>query len=108
LNDGGRFVRFDDVDVAELGNGFFGKNLVEAQSFELTYITCDEGAGHGFHQHEDLEEILIFLEGSCNFSLGGTSLDMKGGSMIYIPPKMSHKVSYKEKSKVLRIKIAKP
>jgi quercetin dioxygenase-like cupin family protein len=90
-----------------MGNGFFGFNVVEQDDIELTFIEGDKGAGHGFHRHEDLCEILIFLEGKCFFTVGGTDLNIEGGSLLYIPPEIDHKVRYEEKSKVLRIKISK-
>jgi len=108
MEEKGRYIRLEGSPQSELGNGFFGNNLVELDGFEMTYLTCDEGAGHGFHSHEDIEEVLVFLEGACTFTLGGTDYDVKGGSVIHAPPKIEHKVRYKEKSKILRIKIARP
>ena len=108
MNEQWKHLRLGDIHLSNLGNGFFGGNLVELDGFELTFIKGDEGSGHGFHRHEDLCEILIFLEGKCSFNVGGTDLNVEGGSLLYIPPEIDHKVRYEEKSKVLRIKIPKP
>jgi mannose-6-phosphate isomerase-like protein (cupin superfamily) len=51
---------------------------------------------------------LVFLEGKCSFNVGGADLNIEGGSLLYIPPEIDHKVRYEGKSKVLRIKTPKP
>ena len=107
MNKEWKYIKMGDVPLADLGNGFFGGNVVEQDNIELTFVEGDKDAGHGFHRHEDLCEILIFLEGKCSFNMGGTDLNIEGGSLLYIPPEIDHKVRYKEKSKVLRIKIPK-
>lgn len=104
MNEGWKYVRLD-AHLSDIGNGFFGSILVELDCFELTFIKGDEGAGHGFHSHEDLDEILIFLEGECIFNVGGTDIDIKGGSLLFVPHGVDHKVEYKAKSKVIRIKL---
>jgi|GEM_PF-6549490 len=101
----GKYIRFQDLSLAELGNGFFGGNLVESPGLEVTFVTGDKGAGHGFHAHDDLDEILIFLEGACDFNLGGREIDVQAGSLLHAPAGVEHKVRYKARSKVLRIKI---
>jgi quercetin dioxygenase-like cupin family protein len=103
-----RYTRFEDLELTDLGNGFFGSNVVELDELELTFVKGDKGSGHGFHQHEDLVEILVFLEGGCVFTVGETDLNIKGGSLLFIPPGVNHKVHYNEKSKVLRIKVPRP
>jgi quercetin dioxygenase-like cupin family protein len=103
----GKYVEFKDVAVAELGNGFFGKNLFESGDFELTYITGDKTAGHDAHEHENVNEILIFLEGAADLNLDGKPVDVKAGSLIFAPSGVTHGIQYKAKSKVLRIKMAK-
>ena len=108
MNEGWKYHKLEDIRLSDMGNGFFGCNMVEKDDFELTFVEGDKGAGHGFHRHEDLCEILIFLEGKCSFNVGGTELNIEGGSLLYIPPEIDHKVRYEEKSKVLRIKIPKP
>jgi len=107
MSEKAKYVEFKDVVVTELGNGFFGKNLVESGDFELTYITGDETAGHDAHEHEDLDEILIFLEGAADLDLGGKPVGVKAGSLIFAPSGVAHGIQYKAKSKVLRIKMTK-
>ena len=96
------------TELTDLGNGFLGSNVVELGDLELTFVRGDKGSGHGFHRHEDLVEILVFLEGGCDFTVGETDLNIKGGSLLFIPPGVNHKVHYNEKSKVLRIKTPRP
>jgi len=87
--------------------GQYGKNLVELDGLELTYITGDESEGHDAHQHEDLDEILIFLEGAATLNLDGRPVCVRAGSLTFAPSGVAHGISHKEKSKVIRIKIAK-
>ena len=101
----GKHVVFKDVAVEALGNGFFGRNLVETDGVELTYVTGDAGAGHDAHLHDDLDEILIFLEGGADFKLGDDSLAVRAGSLIYAPSGVPHGVRYTAPSKVLRLKM---
>jgi quercetin dioxygenase-like cupin family protein len=103
-----KYTRFEDIELTDLGSGFLGSNVVELDDLELTYVKGDRGSGHGFHHHEDLVEILIFLEGGCDFTVGETDLNIKAASMLFIPPGVNHKVRYNEKSKILRIKIPRP
>ena len=106
MNGEWKYFEFKDVELSDLGNGFFGSNLVERNGFELTFVKGNEGSGHDFHRHEDLDEILIFLDGECDFTVNGTEIKINGGSLLHIPPGVDHKVRYKERSKVLRIKIS--
>jgi quercetin dioxygenase-like cupin family protein len=102
-----KYVRLEEVPLADLGNGFFGANVVELDGFELTFVTGEEGSGHDFHRHEELVEILIFLEGECSFNVDGTDIDIKGGSLLFLPSGVDHGVRYKRKSRVIRIKLSK-
>ena len=105
MKEGWKYFRLQDIELSDLGSGFFGSNVVEVDGFELTFVTGDKGSGHGFHRHEDLSEILIFLEGGCDFTVGETDLGIRGGSLLFIPPGIDHKVHYNEKSTILRIKM---
>ena len=80
--------------------------MIELDHFELTFVKGEKGSGHGFHHHDDLDEILIFLEGACVFNISGTEIDVEGGSVLFVPHGLDHKVRYKTKSSVLRIKIS--
>jgi quercetin dioxygenase-like cupin family protein len=105
MNEKWKYIRFEDSELADLGNGFFGADLLKAEGIELTFIKGEEASGHGFHRHEDLNEILIFLDGECVFTLDQTEIEVKGGSILYIPHEVDHKVRYKKESSVLRLKI---
>ena len=100
-----KYIEFQDVPDEELGNGFFGKNLLEMGGFELTFITGDSGAGHDAHEHGNLDEVLIFLEGAAELNMNDKPVNIRGGSMIFAPSGVAHGITYKAKSKVLRIKM---
>jgi len=63
MNEGWKYLRLKNDHLSDLGKGLFGTNLVDLDGFEQTFIKGDKGFGHGFHRHEALHEILIFLEG---------------------------------------------
>ena len=105
MNEGWKYLKLEDIHLADMGNGFFGSNVVELDGFEMTFVKGDKGSGHDFHSHDDLNEILVFLEGECDFNVGGKEINIRGGSLLFITPGVDHKVNYNKKSKVLRIKI---
>lgn len=108
MDEKGTYVRFEELSLEDPGTGSAKKDLVDTTSCQLTYIEQGEGAGHGFHQHDDVDEILIFLEGHCILGLGDTELDVRGGSLAHAPRGVPHKVKYLARSKVIRIKFPNP
>jgi mannose-6-phosphate isomerase-like protein (cupin superfamily) len=105
MNEQWKYLRLNDRRLSDLGNGFFGENLVEMDGFEMTFVTGEAGAGHGFHHHDDLDEILVFLEGACVFNISGTDISVEAGSVLFVPHGLDHRVTYTAKSRVLRIKV---
>ena len=105
MNEQWKHIRFADMDLLDLGNGFLGGNLVELDDFELTFVKGEKGSGHGFHHHDDLDEILVFLEGACVFNISGTDIPVEAGSVLFVPHGLEHRVNYTAKSRVLRIKV---
>ena len=108
MSEGWKYHRFEEARKSDLGNGFLGSDLVVQEGFELTFIEGGVGAGHGFHHHEDQDEILVILEGECRFNVGGADISGDGGSLLHIRAGIDHSVRYNVKSKVLRIKIRTP
>jgi quercetin dioxygenase-like cupin family protein len=108
MNEKGTYIRFEELPLEVSGSGSPMKDVVSSPGCQVTYIEQNEGAGHGFHQHDDVDEVLIFLEGHCNLGLGDAELDVRGGSLAYAPRGVPHKVRYLAKSKVIRIKFPNP
>ncbi len=104
----GTYLRFDELPLQAADGSTFRKDVVDSPNCQVTYIAQGEGAGHGFHQHDDMDEVLIFLEGHCLFGLGDAEFEVRGGSMIHAPRGVPHKVRYLAKSKVIRIKYPAP
>ncbi len=102
------YLRFDDFPLQDPNGGPFRLNVVDSGNCQVTYISQGEGAGHGFHQHDDMDEVLIFLEGHCTFGLGDAEFDIRGGAAIHAPRGVPHKVKYLAQSKVIRIKYPSP
>lgn len=105
MAESGSHIRLDQAELSELAAGFLGADLINSPAVELTYITASAGSGHDFHAHDDLEEILIFLEGGCTFTLGSDEHEVRAGSVIHAPVGVKHKVSYDRPAKVIRIKV---
>lgn len=40
-----KHVTLDDSDLSDMGNGFFGRNLVELDGFEMTFVKGKKGVG---------------------------------------------------------------
>ena len=108
MSEKGTCVRINDLSLQDAGGGSFKSDVVESANCQITYIVQNEGAGHDFHQHEDLDEILILLEGHGVLGLGDSTHDIQGGSLIHAPRGVPHKVKYLTKSKVIRIKFPSP
>lgn len=101
----GQPLAFDELKPQPAANGFNVAELLQYPGFEMAYLTCEEAAGHGYHVHEDIHEVLVFLEGSCVFSVEETDYQVQAGALIHLPPGVKHKVGqYQEGSRVLRIK----
>jgi mannose-6-phosphate isomerase-like protein (cupin superfamily) len=51
-------------------------------------------AGEDMHRHStnDNEELLVFLAGTARVVLGGDSVTMEHGQVLYIPPHLEHEV----------------
>jgi len=104
MSEKGTCVRLDEISLQEVGGGVLKGDIVDSASCQITYIVQNEGAGHDFHEHDDLGEILILLEGHCLLGLGDSTRDIQGGSLVHAPRGVPHKVKYLTKSKVIRIK----
>ena len=104
MSEKGTYLRFEELPLQNPGGGSVRKIVVDSAGCQVTYIVHDVGAGHDFHQHDESDEVLIFLEGHCAVGLGDAELDVHGGSMIHAPRGVPHKVRYLAKSKVIRVK----
>ena len=100
----GRFFDFGAMALDELANGFRGANLAAEPGLEVTYLAGRAGAGHDFHAHDDLHEVIVILEGECLFTLGQEERRLTGGMAVYAPPRVPHKVRYLADGRALRIK----
>jgi hypothetical protein len=38
MNEGWKYHKLEDIRLSDMGNGFFGGNVVEKDGFELTFI----------------------------------------------------------------------
>jgi len=56
-------------------------------------VVLEPGKSVGKHNTENYEEVLVVLEGAGEMMItGGPTLDLKGGSIGYCPPRTEHDV----------------
>lgn len=57
-------------------------------------VVLEPGASVGKHNTENYEEVLVVLEGVGEMKIaGGSSLQLKAGSVAYCPPRTEHNVT---------------
>ena len=57
-------------------------------------VVLRPGQSVGRHNTENYEEVLLVLEGSGTMAIvGGPTLELKGGSIAYCPPRTEHDVT---------------
>ena len=56
-------------------------------------VVLEPGKSVGKHNTENYEEVLVILEGAGEMMItGGPKLELKGGSIVYCPPRTEHDV----------------
>lgn len=72
------------------------RNFFKTKDLDYKYFnSCDHGTYFAegsapVHVHENLEEIFYFLRGKGIFLLDSKEITVKAGSVITVPPKISH------------------
>ncbi len=83
-----RVTHYADVPVVELGSGVKA-HIVSAERITVTFVTLAPSICAAVHHHEN-EQIMIVVNGECDFILEGKLYPMKEGDVIMVPSNMEH------------------
>ena len=83
-----RVTHYADVPVVELGSGVKA-HIVSAERITVTFVTLAPSICAAVHHHEN-EQIMIVVNGECDFILEGKLYSMKEGDVIIVPSNMEH------------------
>jgi quercetin dioxygenase-like cupin family protein len=80
-----------DLDTKEYMRLLGGPPETVTMQSGLVVLEPDKSVGK--HNTENYEEVLVVLEGAGEMRItGGPTLDLKGGSIAYCPPRTEHDV----------------
>lgn len=89
-----RFVTASDAEVESLEgkthHWYFKDGLGDSESLVFVRARIMPGAGHAFHTHPEMDEIIYVLEGSMTQWLEQEKKELKPGDSIYIPRGVVH------------------
>lgn len=94
ISDPRRFVASSEVEVERLEgkthHWYFKDGLGDSESLVFVRARIVPGAGHPFHTHPEMDEIIYVLEGSMTQWLEHEKRDLRPGDSIYIPRGVVH------------------
>src|SRR5438094_1202338 len=89
-----RFVAADEAEVERLEgkthHWYFKDGLGDAESLVLVRARIVKGAGHPFHTHPEMDEIIYVLEGEMTQWLEMEKKILRPGDSIFIPRGVIH------------------
>jgi len=84
-----RFVAASEAEVERLEgkthHWYFKDGLGDSESLVFVRARIVPGAGHPFHTHPEMDEIIYVLEGSMTQWLAHEKRELRSGDSIYIP-----------------------
>jgi len=83
-----RVTHYADVPVVELGPGV-KVHIVSAERITLTFGTLAPSSRVAVHHHEH-EQIMVVVDGGCDFIVEGKLYPMKKGDVIVLPSNTEH------------------
>ncbi len=84
-----RLTSFDDLRAEELFEGKVRRKVFQSRNIEVVEYIYGEGAHFPEHSHRE-EQITLVESGEITFFLDGEKVELKEGSICYIPPLMPH------------------
>ena len=89
-----RFVSASETDVETIDgkthHWYFRENRHESESLVFVRAKIVKGAGHPFHTHPEMDEIIYVLSGEMTQWLEKESRTLKPGDSIFIPRGVVH------------------
>jgi quercetin dioxygenase-like cupin family protein len=84
-----RFVATHEAEIERLAgkthHWYFKDGLGDSESLVFVRARIVPGAGHPFHTHPEMDEIIYVLEGSMTQWLEKEQRELRPGDSIYIP-----------------------
>lgn len=90
-----RVTHYADVPVVELGPGVTA-HIVSAETMTVSFATLAPSICAAVHHHEH-EQIMVVVDGECDFILEGKLYPMKSGDVIIVPSNAEHGAYSSEK-----------
>lgn len=108
-------LRFVTAGKAEVEFAPWGKHwwlsrpdLTGTKRLTLVRVTMHPGAGHQFHYHPALEEIIYIVDGVAEQWVDREKRKLKAGEIAFIPPKVVHAIHNTSKSPMTFLAILSP
>lgn len=92
---GQRVTHYADVPVVELGPGVMA-HIVSAERMTVSFATLAPSICAAVHHHEH-EQIMVVVDGECDFILEGKLYPMERGDVIIVPSNAEHGAYSSEK-----------
>lgn len=108
-------LRFVTAGKAEVEFAPWGKHwwlsrpdLTGTKRLTLVRVTMHPGAGHQFHYHPALEEIIYIVDGVAEQWVDREKRKLKAGEIAFIPPKVVHAIHNTSKNPMTFLAILSP
>ena len=89
-----RFVSAAETETEQLPGQlncwYFKDGLGDAENLVLVRARLDQGSGHPFHTHPEMDEIIYVLAGEMKQWLEKESRILRAGDTLYIPRGVVH------------------
>jgi len=89
-----RFVAAHEAEVERLEgkthHWYFKEGLGDAESMVFVRARIVPGAGHAFHTHPEMDEIIYVLEGAMTQWLEKEKRELRRGDSIFVPRGVVH------------------
>ena len=79
-----------DIRKATMKNNYFRKVLATGKNSQIVVMCLRPKEDIGMEVHNDVDQILVFLEGSGQAVLGGKKSAVKKNSIVHVPMKTWH------------------
>ena len=79
----------DIVDLAR-SNSDFRREVVSGSHSQVVLMSIDAGGEIGEEVHDDVDQVLVFVDGQGEAVLGGKSLPVSEGRLVFVPAGTLH------------------
>ncbi|HKZ45089.1 MAG TPA: cupin domain-containing protein [archaeon] len=88
------------VEDSQEGGIKYEKMYGPNNSFSLSKVKLTQAHRIPYHYHERTETVYFIIDGEGTMIVDGKEVDVRGGQMFVIPPKIPHTIFAKEKRTV--------